>query len=86
MQSIVPSLPSSILNALGSLETDNQYLTGLGLPTANVATNASSSLSKRSDGNVYMATVSPWFFTHYGPDTYNKNVGRFSAAPCFAYP
>jgi len=73
MQSIVPSLPSSILKTLGSLETDNQYLAGLGLPTTNVATNASSSLSKRSDGSVYMATVSPWFFTHYGPDTYNKN-------------
>ncbi|KAG8754678.1 hypothetical protein FRC14_004840 [Serendipita sp. 396] len=21
----------------------------------------------------YIAPVSPWFFTHYGPDTYNKN-------------
>ncbi|KAJ7694797.1 glycoside hydrolase family 71 protein [Mycena rosella] len=28
-----------------------------------------SKLGKRS----YMAGVSPWFFTHYGPDTYNKN-------------
>lgn len=24
-------------------------------------------------GTVYMASVSPWFFTHYGPDTFNKN-------------
>lgn len=28
-----------------------------------------SNLGNRS----YMAAVSPWFFTHYGPDTYNKN-------------
>ncbi|PFH51633.1 glycoside hydrolase family 71 protein [Amanita thiersii Skay4041] len=24
-------------------------------------------------GKTYMAAVSPWFFTHYGADTYNKN-------------
>ncbi|TFK34633.1 glycoside hydrolase [Crucibulum laeve] len=24
-------------------------------------------------GKIYMAGVSPWFFTHYGPSTYNKN-------------
>ncbi|KAG8831973.1 hypothetical protein FRC17_002259 [Serendipita sp. 399] len=24
-------------------------------------------------GKSYIAPVSPWFFTHYGPDTYNKN-------------
>lgn len=26
------------------------------------------------DSRTYMAAVSPWFFTHYGVDTYNKNV------------
>ncbi|KAI0048810.1 glycoside hydrolase family 71 protein [Auriscalpium vulgare] len=25
------------------------------------------------DGRTYMAAVSPWFFTHYGPDSWNKN-------------
>ncbi|KAF8910820.1 glycosyl hydrolase family 71-domain-containing protein [Mucidula mucida] len=24
-------------------------------------------------GKTFMAAVSPWFFTHYGPDTWNKN-------------
>ncbi|QRW12672.1 alpha-1,3-glucanase [Ceratobasidium sp. AG-Ba] len=24
-------------------------------------------------GNVYMSSVSPWFYTHYGPDSFNKN-------------
>ncbi|EIN11136.1 alpha-1,3-glucanase [Punctularia strigosozonata HHB-11173 SS5] len=28
---------------------------------------------KHVKGRAYMAAVSPWFFTHYGPDTYNKN-------------
>jgi glucan endo-1,3-alpha-glucosidase len=23
---------------------------------------------------LYMSAVSPWFYTHYGPNTYNKNV------------
>jgi len=25
------------------------------------------------DGRAFMAAVSPWFFTHYGPDSWNKN-------------
>ncbi|KAH6904267.1 alpha-1,3-glucanase [Coprinopsis sp. MPI-PUGE-AT-0042] len=25
-------------------------------------------------GRTYMAGVSPWFFTHYGPDSYDKNL------------
>ncbi|KAG5636461.1 hypothetical protein H0H81_007968 [Sphagnurus paluster] len=28
---------------------------------------------KNLGGKTYMAGISPWFFTHYGPDTYNKN-------------
>ncbi|KIO26834.1 glycoside hydrolase family 71 protein [Tulasnella calospora MUT 4182] len=27
----------------------------------------------RTHGQVYMAPISPWFFTHYGQDTWNKN-------------
>ncbi|KAG8992977.1 hypothetical protein FRB93_002129 [Tulasnella sp. JGI-2019a] len=30
-------------------------------------------VGKLGPGKVYMAPVSPWFFTHYGPDSYNKN-------------
>ena len=82
LQSIVPS---SILSTLGSLQSDDEYLSGLGLP-ATVAANTSSPPKKRSGANVYMATVSPWFFTHYGPDTYNKNVNQFSTAiHCFMW-
>ncbi|KAJ6631487.1 glycoside hydrolase [Mycena sp. CBHHK59/15] len=28
---------------------------------------------QRLDGRTFMAAVSPWFFTHYGPDSWNKN-------------
>lgn len=31
-------------------------------------------LANLSGGKTFMAAVSPWFFTHYGPDTWNKNV------------
>lgn len=30
-----------------------------------------------SIGGSYLATVSPWFYTHYSPSTYNKNVSSF---------
>ncbi|KAI5123868.1 hypothetical protein M0805_005685 [Coniferiporia weirii] len=44
-------------NLTGSLSSDQDYITNL-----------------NNIGNqVYMASVSPWFFTHYSPQTYNKN-------------
>ncbi|RPD65177.1 glycoside hydrolase family 71 protein [Lentinus tigrinus ALCF2SS1-6] len=30
-------------------------------------------ISNLGGNKTYMASVSPWFFTHYGPDTFNKN-------------
>lgn len=27
-------------------------------------------------GGSYLPTVSPWFFTHYGPNSFNKNVSN----------
>jgi glucan endo-1,3-alpha-glucosidase len=55
------SLNSPVLNDLvGSIQSDNVWLGGLsGMPNA---------------AKTYMAAVSPWFFTHYGPDSLNKNV------------
>lgn len=49
------------LNAtIGAFDTDQQWLSGLNALSASQPT--------------YMAAVSPWFFTHYGPQSYNKNV------------
>jgi hypothetical protein len=44
-----------------NLDSDNSITANLGTSGANGA------------GNVYMASVSPVFFTHYGPDSFNKN-------------
>jgi len=54
-------LSSPVLtNLIGSIQPDKVYLGGLdGMPNA---------------AKTYMASVSPWFFTHYGPDSFNKNV------------
>jgi len=47
---------------VGSTDTDNEHINGLsGMPSG-------------PDKKVYMGAVSPWFFTHYSPQTYNKNV------------
>ncbi|KAG6331266.1 hypothetical protein ID866_7823 [Astraeus odoratus] len=55
--------PTTVVSALSSLvgttTPDQQYIDGL------------SAMS--GDPKTYMAAVSPWFFTHYSPQTYNKN-------------
>ncbi|KAK0221841.1 glycosyl hydrolase family 71-domain-containing protein [Armillaria fumosa] len=59
---------SALSRFIGSTETDQQHLEGLAA--------LSDGLSSRDESNselAYMAAVSPWFFTHYGPDSYNKN-------------
>lgn len=54
--------PSSALTTLsslvGSTNPDQQYINALNAMGSN---------------QTYMAAVSPWFFTHYSPQTYNKN-------------
>ncbi|KAI0269826.1 glycoside hydrolase [Gloeopeniophorella convolvens] len=57
--------PSSVVTDalsrfVGSTHTDAQYIDSL---------NAMAGDEKRA----YMATVSPWFFTHYSPQSFNKN-------------
>lgn len=49
-----------LLDLVGSIQPDTVYLGGL--------------TDMPSDSLTYMAAVSPWFFTHYGPDSYDKNV------------
>ena len=52
-----------LLPNVGALDTDQQYISGLSSVTSN-------------DGGAatYMGAISPWFFTHYSPQTFNKNV------------
>jgi glucan endo-1,3-alpha-glucosidase len=63
-------LDSPVLNDLiGSIKPDKVYLGGLS--------------SMPSAAKTYMAAVSPWFFTHYGPNSFNKNVCIPRKAPTF---
>ena len=59
----IEKITQVLLPNVGAVGTDQQYVSGL----SSVASN---------DGKpaTYMGAVSPWFFTHYGPTSYNKNV------------
>ena len=59
----IEKITSVLLPNVGATATDSQYVNGLQSVTSN-------------DGNAptYMGAVSPWFFTHYGPNSFNKNV------------
>ncbi|KAK0187984.1 glycoside hydrolase family 71 protein, partial [Armillaria mellea] len=72
---VVATVVSATTNAesvlsrfIGSTETDQQHLEGLA-----ALSDGLSSRDESSSELAYMAAVSPWFFTHYGPDSYNKN-------------
>ncbi|KAG6831948.1 hypothetical protein H0H92_006549 [Tricholoma furcatifolium] len=63
------SVQHALSQIIGSSEPDQADLQNL------PALSGDSDVSRR-DGTsnpIYMAAVSPWFFTHYGPDSYNKN-------------
>ena len=59
----IEKITSVLLPNVGAVGTDQQYVTGLQSVTSN-------------DGKppTYMGAVTPWFFTHYGVNSYNKNV------------
>ncbi|RDB17844.1 Glucan endo-1,3-alpha-glucosidase agn1 [Hypsizygus marmoreus] len=60
-------IQSVLSQFIGSTDTDKQHLEQLSALGGGVT---------RRDGNskpAYMAAVSPWFFTHYSPETFNKN-------------
>lgn len=66
VNSTLTKLQHALAPFIGATLTDSQYLDGLAaLPNNTGSTRA------------YMAAVSPWFFTHYGADSFNKNVCFF---------
>ncbi|KDR82870.1 hypothetical protein GALMADRAFT_58253 [Galerina marginata CBS 339.88] len=66
--STLSNLQLALTKFIGATDTDDEHLSGLaGLSGAVQARDGQS--SKRA----YMGAVSPWFFTHYGPDSFNKN-------------
>ncbi|KII86874.1 glycoside hydrolase family 71 protein [Plicaturopsis crispa FD-325 SS-3] len=54
-----PTAKQALGQFVGSTDTDTQHISALAGMNAGAKT--------------YMAAVSPWFFTHYGQDTFNKN-------------
>ncbi|TFK74888.1 hypothetical protein BDN72DRAFT_759041 [Pluteus cervinus] len=73
--SSISVLEQALSKFVGSTDSDEQHLESLA--------NLTSAKRKRTqDGGdattkkTYMAAVSPWFFTHYGQDSYNKNVSH----------
>lgn len=51
---------------LGSTNSDRPYLNAIGR-------NGNAVQARDGKRKTYMASVSPWFFTHYGQDSFNKN-------------
>lgn len=66
--SATSTIESVFSQFIGSTETDQQHLEGLAALSEGL-----SSRDESSSELAYIAAVSPWFFTHYGPDSYNKN-------------
>jgi glucan endo-1,3-alpha-glucosidase len=70
VNSTLNNLQLALSQLIGATQTDIQYLDSLAaLP--NITLQARDEKSMKL---TYMASVSPWFFTHYGPDSFNKNV------------
>ncbi|TFY60494.1 hypothetical protein EVJ58_g5116 [Rhodofomes roseus] len=53
------SVEGTLTGNIGVFATDSQYINGLN--------------SVSGSDKTYIAAVTPWFFTHYSPQTYNKN-------------
>lgn len=65
VSSVAEKVSGALSKFVGATDTDKQHTDAL----------AAMSSGKKT----YMAAVSPWFFTHYGADTFNKNVSSHSA-------
>ncbi|CAA7261571.1 unnamed protein product [Cyclocybe aegerita] len=68
MTGVLSKLQLALTKFIGTRDMDEEHLSGLA--------QLHSTLQKRdgeADKPAYMGAVSPWFFTHYGPDSFNKN-------------
>ncbi|KAF8967166.1 glycosyl hydrolase family 71-domain-containing protein [Flammula alnicola] len=68
VSSVLSNMQLALSQFIGSTATDEQHLSGLAALSGAIQARDGQS-SKRA----YMGAVSPWFFTHYGPDSFNKN-------------
>jgi glucan endo-1,3-alpha-glucosidase len=74
--SVQDQVQSAIGEYIGSMKDDEASLNGL----AAMGSGATFGIQRRQVENgrrTYMASVSPCFFTHYGANSFNKNVMSF---------
>ncbi|KAF8645175.1 hypothetical protein AX16_008002 [Volvariella volvacea WC 439] len=70
------ALQAMVTKFVGSTDTDREHLEGLA--ALHHVDHERSRARRRDDASglgrkLYMAAVSPWFFTHYGQESFNKN-------------
>jgi glucan endo-1,3-alpha-glucosidase len=71
VNSTLNKLQLALSQFIGATQTDTRFLDSLAALSNN---NLNARDGEASRPRAYMAAVSPWFFTHYGPDSFNKNV------------
>jgi glucan endo-1,3-alpha-glucosidase len=71
VSSILSQTQLALSQFIGSTDTDVEHLSGLEALSGTIQARDGEAAKK-----IYMGAVSPWFFTHYGPDSFNKNVRR----------
>jgi glucan endo-1,3-alpha-glucosidase len=82
VNSTLNNLQLALSQFIGATQTDTQFLDSLAALPNNLQARDAAPSTQRA----YMAAVSPWFFTHYGPDSFNKNVCPFFfISPALAY-
>ncbi|KAF9483528.1 glycoside hydrolase family 71 protein [Pholiota conissans] len=72
VSSILSETQLALTKFIGSTDTDVQHLSGLDALAQSIHARdgaANGAATKKA----YMGAVSPWFFTHYGPNSFNKN-------------
>lgn len=66
-KSAVTKIVDTLAKFVGATDTVTQYINGL------------NGVNSDAGKPAYMGAVSPWFFTHYSPQTFNKNVSIISS-------
>lgn len=69
LTSAIPALAPVLDEFIKSTETDDEHVKALEALRTNIQAR-----DDRAMKPMYMGAVSPWFFTHYGKDSFNKNV------------
>lgn len=67
-------LQAALSPFIGNTDSDQQHLNGLAALTSSISARDGNSTQR-----AYMGAVSPWFFTHYGANSFNKNVSLCSS-------